>query len=165
MNQCLAPRPAEMGDPKIRLLTIWFGANDACLKHSPQHVPLSRFTSNLENLVDMIQSPESRFYSPSTRVVLISPPPVNTLQRGADLGSRDPPLALDRDFETTKSYADAVRRVADGKQVGFVDVWTGVWHAAGEKEEALDGYLTDGLHLNEEGYKVISSTCVGNGVA
>lgn len=139
----------------IRLLTIWFGANDACIKPSPQHVPLNTFISNLEQLVDMIQSPGSEYYSPSTRIILMSPPPVNTFQRLADLQSRPIPLDLDRNFETTKAYAKAVEGVARAKQVAFVDIWSVMWQGAGENESALSKYLIDGLHPNAEGYRVI----------
>jgi len=154
LEQCLAPKQDKHRVPEIRILTIWFGANDACIKPSPQHVPLSTFTSNLEKLVDLIHSPESVYYSPSTRIVLMSPPPVNTYQRAADLGSRPVPLDLDRNFETTRAYANAVKEVARAKQVAYADVWTEFWQAAGEQESALDKYLIDGLHPNAEGYQV-----------
>jgi lysophospholipase L1-like esterase len=140
--------------PEIRLITIWFGANDACLPSTPQHVPLKRFVENLERWVEMLQSPASQYYSPNTRIVLISPPPVNTYQRAADLASREVPRLLDRDFETTRKYAEAVEQVAREKKVGFTDVWNVLWEASGENERALSKYLYDGLHLNKEGYKV-----------
>ena len=136
------------------MLVIWFGANDACVKPSPQHVPLAEFKANLNQMVTAIKSPESARYSPTTRIILISPPPVNTLQRGADLAARDPPLALDRHFEVTKAYARAVKEVAEAENVGFVDIWTALWDAAGHEEKSLGKYLRDGLHLNEQGYEV-----------
>lgn len=140
--------------PKIRILTIWFGANDACIKPSPQHVPLEKFTANLEEFVDLLHDEASPYYSPSTRIVLISPPPVNTHQRLADLQSRNPPLPLDRDFETTRLYAEAVKNVADSKGVAFLDTWTPLWEGAGKKEQDLTKYFNDGLHLNAAGYEV-----------
>lgn len=93
----------------------------------------------------------------------MSPPPVNTYQRAADLGSRELPLDLDRNFETTKAYAKAVKEVAHAKQVAFVDIWTEFWQAAGEKEVELSRYLIDGLHPNENGYRVIKCSCLLNG--
>jgi tartrate dehydratase alpha subunit/fumarate hydratase class I-like protein len=84
----------------------------------------------------------------------MSPPPVNTYQRAADLGSRPVPLDLDRNFETTRAYANAVKEVAQAKHVAYADIWTEFWQAAGEQESALDKYLIDGLHPNAEGYKV-----------
>lgn len=152
-KQCLATVRDE-NVPKIRLLTIWFGANDACIWPSPQHVSLSKFASNLRDWIDLVHSPESHHYSPTTHIILISPPPVNTYQRRADLQSRNPPNLLDRDFETTRKYAEAVREVAQEKQVAFTDVWTVLWEAAGKDEQSLSRFLYDGLHLNAEGYQL-----------
>ncbi|KAI0029870.1 SGNH hydrolase [Vararia minispora EC-137] len=141
------PLLAEVLPPSPpRLLTIWFGANDACILPSPQHVPLSRFKENLRAMIHA--APDS------TRVLLLSPPPVNTHQRAADLASRTPPKELDRLFDVTKSYAEAVKVVATEENVPIADVWTAVWDAAGRDEAALSAFLYDGLHLNEAGYKV-----------
>ena len=157
--QCLAPvSERDSKVPAIKLLVIWFGANDSCLKPSPQHVPLDKFAENLRGWIDKLHSPQSRYYSPDTRIILISPPPVNTYQRRANLESRDPPRLLDRNFETTRAYAQAVRDVALEKGVGFTDVWGTLWQAAGKREEALSRYLYDGLHLNRAGYKVCTCT-------
>lgn len=102
----------------------------------------------------MIKSPTSPYYSPATRIILVTPPPVNTFQRRADLESRQPPLALDREFEVTKAYAEGVREVALSENVALVDVWTALWEAAGKDETSLAKFLRDGLHLNAEGYRV-----------
>lgn len=102
----------------------------------------------------MVRSPASEYYSPKTRILLISPPPVNTHQRGAELASRDPPRKCDRDFELTKLYAEAVVKTAREEGVTVTDVWSVVWEAAGKDEQALSAYLLDGLHLNAKGYEV-----------
>ncbi|KIY51023.1 SGNH hydrolase [Fistulina hepatica ATCC 64428] len=141
--------------PKVKILTVWFGANDACLKPSPQHVPLPQFVTNLKTIVNMVHDPQSPFYSPDTKIILITPPPVNTHERGANLASRDPPQALDRKFDVTRSYADAVKGVAAELDLPVVDVWTTLWKAAGEDEHGLSKYLADGLHLNEAGYHLM----------
>ena len=102
----------------------------------------------------MVKSPTSPYYSPTTHIILITPPPVNTFQRRADLESRVPPLSLDRDFAVTKAYAESVREVALCEDVALVDVWSALWEAAGEDEKSLSKFLTDGVHLNAEGYRV-----------
>lgn len=102
----------------------------------------------------MVRSPSSEYYSPKTRIMLISPPPVNTYQRGAELASRDPPRSCDREFGVTKLYAEAVVNTAQEEGAAVADVWTAVWEAAGKDERALSGYLLDGLHLNAKGYEV-----------
>lgn len=109
----------------------------------------------------MIKSPSSEYYSPETRILLISNPPVNTYQRGEELASRDPPRKCDREFELTKLYAEAVINTAKEEGVAVADVWTVLWEAAGKDERALSAYLSDGLHLNAKGYEVRDiSMCV-----
>lgn len=105
----------------------------------------------------MIKSPRSPYHSPNTRIILITPPPVNTFQRRADLESRQPPQELDRDFDVTKTYAEGVREVARSECVALVDAWSALWEAAYQDEKMLRNFLKDGLHLNFEGYKVSSS--------
>ncbi|KAJ7905333.1 GDSL Lipase/Acylhydrolase [Mycena olivaceomarginata] len=141
LEQCLATQQGQQYLPKVRLLVP-----------SPQHVPLPKFIENIKYMVHLVHSAESPYYSPSTKIILITPPPVNTHQRAADLGSRDPPLALDRLFDTTKQYADGVKEAAATSKVPVVDIWTAIWNAAGENEEALSRYLSDGLHLTPDGY-------------
>jgi len=92
--------------------------------------------------------------SPETRILLISPPPVNTIARRADLASRDPPQELDRDFDVTRRYADVAADVAREEGVAFVDVWNRIWDEAGREESKLTRFLVDGLHLSGEGYAV-----------
>ena len=152
--QVFAKKEEQAYVPAVRLLTIWFGANDSVLPSERQHVPLAQFVANLKHLIAMVRSPSSEYYSPKTRILLISPPPVNTYQRGAELASRDPPRACDREFEYTKLYARAVVKTAQDEGVAIADVWTVIWKAAGEEERALSAYLSDGLHLNEKGYEV-----------
>ncbi|KAF9452289.1 SGNH hydrolase [Macrolepiota fuliginosa MF-IS2] len=153
-EQCIAKRE-DKGAPRIQLLTIWFGANDACIHPSPQHIPLERFKDNIRKMVQMVKSPDSEYYSPWTRVILLTPPPVNTHQRLADLQSRNPPLALDRLFDTTKLYAQVVQEIGEQEGVAVVDVWTLLWDASGRDEASLNQYLIDGLHLNGVGYEVV----------
>lgn len=157
-RQCLAKRTGSDADlqfPKVQLLTIWFGANDACIPPSPQHVPLSRFTELVTEIVRTIKSPTSPYHAPWTRIIILTAPPVNTYQRGADLAARDPPRALDRLFEVTKQYAVAAREVGETEGVPVVDVWTMLWEACGKEERKLARYLYDGLHVNEEAYGLI----------
>ncbi|KXN82596.1 hypothetical protein AN958_02447 [Leucoagaricus sp. SymC.cos] len=149
------PKREDKHAPRVQLLTVWFGANDSCILPSIQHLPLERFKENLRKIIDIVKSPESVHYSPWTRVMLLTPPPVNTHQRAADLESRDPPLALDRLFDTTKLYAEAVQEVGAEKGVPVVDVWQSLWNAANNDEASLGKYLTDGLHLSGAGYEIV----------
>ncbi|KAF7967656.1 hypothetical protein HWV62_17322 [Athelia sp. TMB] len=153
-EKCFAKQHEQQHLPKVRILTIWFGANDAAVQPSPQYVPIPQFVANLTKMVRMITSSSSPWHSPSTHIILMTPPPVNSYMRAADLGSRDPPRPADRDFETTKKYAEAVVDVAKKEGVHLADIWTAVYDAAGRDEQALGRYLYDGLHPNAAGYQV-----------
>ncbi|KAH9930895.1 SGNH hydrolase-type esterase domain-containing protein [Fomitopsis serialis] len=151
-EQSFAKQHDQQHLPKVRLLTIWLGANDAALPPSGQHVPLDRYASNLAQLVQLVASPSSPYHAPHTKLLLITPPPLNSHQWRVTLRQDDPPKELDRTFEVTAEYAERVRRVGTEVGVPVVDVWTCVWDAAGHVEERLSEYLYDGLHLNENGY-------------
>ena len=126
----------------MELLTIWLGTNDAAPLPDPLHVPKDEYIQNLEHLIDMVKSPSSPYHSPDTRIILITPPPVDI--------HREPI----RDFNVTKSYAEAAKEVGSALQVPVADVWTKIWEASGEDEKALPTYLRDGVHLTEAGYQV-----------
>lgn len=138
----------------MRLLVIWFGANDAAPPPKAQYVPLDRFRANLRTMLSMVRAPESAWYSPDTRVVLMTPPPVSTGQRGRAQRAKEPPRENDREFETTRRYAEAVSEVGKAEGVPVVDLWGRLYEAAGRDEVGLEAFLTDGLHLNEKGYAV-----------
>ena len=152
-----------MNVPKIQLLTIWFGANDACIPGEEQHVPLPKYKQNLSNLIHIVKDPWSMWYSPETRVILITPPPINPPQwleflRNNGYPERD---YFDREFDLTKQYAEACKEVAKVENIPVIDTWTALWEACGHDEKNLSKFMTDGLHLNEKAYKVGASTqCV-----
>ncbi|KAI5480965.1 GDSL Lipase/Acylhydrolase family protein [Pseudohyphozyma bogoriensis] len=148
------PRVGE-DRPKIKLLTIWFGANDAALPPSPQAVTIPEFKANLHTLISFLTSPTSPYYSPDTKILLLTPPPVDAQTRNNDLATRDPPRPADRDAERTRLFAEAVKEVATEAGLNAVDTWTAISVAA--EKNGLDKYLSDGLHLTGEGYEIVTT--------
>lgn len=135
---------------QVQLMTIWFGnliiwfnaetlgANDAVLPGCRQHVPLDRFKANLSHLIGMIQSPSSPWYSPDTRIVLITAPPIipadrerTMISRWREFGSVGDPPKPDRDPLVTKQYSDAAVEAAKTAGVEVVDAWNAVVETAG----------------------------------
>lgn len=149
-----------MQSPTVRLMTIWLGCNDACPLPSIQHVPMDRFKENLKTLVSMITDQSSQFYSPDTKIILITPPPLSAEQWTATRAALDPPKGLDRYTEVTATYAEAVIDV--GKEIGVpvTDIFKPMWEAAEKSEKKLEKYLLDGLHLNGAGYQVCDSLSI-----
>ena len=90
----------------------------------------------------------------------MTPPPVITEVRAANLAARNPPIALDRNFLVTKQYAEAVLDVAALEGVAVVDIWSAMFKAAGEEEQNLTQFLVDGLHPNKAGYEVCWIYCL-----
>lgn len=105
-------------------------------------------------MISLVRDPSSIYYSPNTKFLLLTPPPVDEPVRTLDLASRAVPLGPDRDAERTRLFAEAVKEVGREAGVPVVDTWTGIMQAA-EREGGLERYLVDGLHLSAEGYRVV----------
>ncbi|BEI82850.1 hypothetical protein CcaverHIS002_0307180 [Cutaneotrichosporon cavernicola] len=149
--------------PAVRLVTIWFGANDSVLADAEQtvsqHVPLSEYEANLRFFLDNLTSPTSPYavaHEQGLNIVLVTPPPLCVSIMG------DCPFARERVPAITKEYVDVVLRLGeeyaakatkDGNwRLGTVDMWDATIKAAGGEGEELAKYLSDGLHLTAEGY-------------
>ena len=98
-------------------------------------------------MVRAIRAPESQWYSPETRLLLITPPPIHVPSMKVDLQPT-------RTFDVTKAYAEEVKKVGEAENVPVVDAWSRIWEAAGKNKEAVKGFFTDGLHLGKSGYEV-----------
>jgi isoamyl acetate esterase len=146
--QCFAKQDERQNVPKVRLLVIWLGANDAALTPSMQHVPIEQFITNLRKLVHAVTHLDSPRYSPGTRIILATPTPVEEILAAKTLESTA------RTFDVTKEYAMAVRDVGIAEGIPVADVWTRIWEESGKQERALGKYLVDGLHLSNAGYQV-----------
>lgn len=146
----------------VRFMTIFFGANDACLPGSPQHVPLNEYKVNLKRI---IQHPAIVAQNP--RILLLTPPPVDQYGlQGFDESKGEPHPS--RTAIHTKQYAEAVREVGASLGVPVVDIWSAFISTTGWKEgEPLPGsrdspkldkfqrLFTDGLHLTADGYRIV----------
>jgi isoamyl acetate esterase len=109
----------------------------------------------------MVKSPSSEWYSPETRIIVLTPPPVNTHQWVEFLRTCDTPRdTSDREVARTKAYANAAVEAAKAEGVPCLDVFQLLWDNAHGQEQNLEEFLTDGLHLKEQAYKVILSICM-----
>ncbi|GAA6056340.1 hypothetical protein JCM3770_000678 [Rhodotorula araucariae] len=151
------PRAGE-GLPKMALFIVWFGANDAALPPSPQSMTIEHFKANLNTILDMLRLPTSPWYAPETQLVLLTPPPVDDTIRNTELASRSPARVPDRDAERTRLFAEAVQDVGRAGAVPVVDVWGRIMQFARDNDGGkLDRYLSDGLHLTAEGYRIATA--------
>jgi lysophospholipase L1-like esterase len=142
-------------------MTIWFGtfhpqtpltegANDSVLPGRLQHVPLDRYKANLVKLIQFIKDPSSKWYSPDTRLVLITAPPIipedwlkHCVGMWEQNGSQGPkPTEIDREPENTKRYVEACIQVAKEQEVEVVDAWSAIVDKAGGSDaKSLAAYF------------------------
>jgi isoamyl acetate esterase len=157
----ILPNFNELPGVVTRIVTVFFGANDASLVETNprQHVPLDEFSSNLKTIVEGI-----RVKFPSAEVILITPPPIDeeVLAIGRMGGSRT--------NDSAGRYAAAVVAVGIEVSAPVCDLWTRmqseapiVEHAISVDESAENvsfdwrGFLSDGLHLSTAGQRFVSA--------
>ncbi|EKV05256.1 GDSL Lipase/Acylhydrolase family protein [Penicillium digitatum PHI26] len=146
----------------VRFMTIFFGANDACVPTHNQHVPLDQYKENLKTI---IQHPATRAQNP--QLILISPPPVNEYQLEEFDAAKDTPFPS-RTASFTKLYAEAACEVGASLNIPVVDLWSAFMKPTGWQEgepligardvpsnDTLASLLTDGLHLTPAGNRIV----------
>ncbi|KAJ3185025.1 hypothetical protein HDU87_002591 [Geranomyces variabilis] len=129
---------------KLRLSTIFFGANDAAT--NVQGVPIAQYKENLATLISQIRDND-----PATRVLLITPPPAHEADWAAHCVEINSDPA--RKVERTRAYADACVQVAGGDKSGNVavlDTWNVLLPPDGAYSvEKVKPLLSDGLHFGQ----------------
>ncbi|CAL5873916.1 uncharacterized protein PFLUO_LOCUS8200 [Penicillium psychrofluorescens] len=93
------------GGSRIRLLVIFFGTNDAVeAANTRQHISIQRYVENLQFLT-------TKALDRGIDVILVGPALI-----GKDV--------LDRSNEMNRTYSQALKQVAQERDVPFVDLWT-----------------------------------------
>ncbi|GAU39596.1 hypothetical protein TSUD_384790 [Trifolium subterraneum] len=136
-------------------LTVFFGANDACLPDRCsgfQHVPLHEYKENLRSIVSFFKK---RW--PTTHVLLITPPPIDEEARLRYPYVENPEGLPERTNEAAGEYARACIAVATECQIPFIDLWTKMQQSPDWKQD----YLSDGLHLTNEGNQLVYEEVIG----
>ncbi|SDM58783.1 Lysophospholipase L1 [Fictibacillus solisalsi] len=113
------------------LVTILFGANDAS---THRLIDVEEYKNNLVYMIEKL--------GPS-KVILISPSPVNENQQHA------------RTNERTQQYAKAVKELAETYNTHFIDLWT---EMSGRNYKQM--LVNDGLHFNKKGYKLLAGLVI-----
>ncbi|XP_077228997.1 SGNH hydrolase-type esterase superfamily protein [Tasmannia lanceolata] len=144
---------ASLGDGEgkavPKAVTVFFGANDACLPDRSsafQHVPIHEYEQNLHKIVSFIKK-----LWPTALVLLITPPPIDEDGRlrypyGDNLSGLP-----ERTNEFAGSYAKACVAVAGELGVPMIDVWSKMQQFPGWEKACL----RDGLHLTASGNRIV----------
>jgi lysophospholipase L1-like esterase len=139
-------------------LIVWFGANDAVLSDQIQHVPLATYKQNLKTILNLVRDPASPYHSPTTELILITPPPIDPPAWAAEVARKTggQQVGVDRTTDNTRRYAEACREVAQEEGVPCVDAWSAINDQAQRIGGSLEPFMYDGLHLNSDGYRIVS---------
>ncbi|PVV02530.1 hypothetical protein BB560_003017 [Smittium megazygosporum] len=175
MEHLKTNRPAQ-----VKLIIIFLGVNDAVLEQCSSHVPLGEFHQNLLSMIDHLADPNSEYYSPETKFVLITPPPV--CEPAWRVTAEKRKLSSVRCEKKSKLYAEEVIKVGKKRNIPVVDVFTRIkteineiqakqaeinvltngTTSTGSKmvEDNLrwfgyDQFFYDGLHFNANGSKIM----------
>ncbi len=128
-------------------VTIMYGTNDAyCDSEEPSpRLSLEEYEANLRAIVVTLSRAK-------IKPVLMTEPPLCTFAASG----REPFKSNGKNFMMIP-FMEAVRRVADSMDVPLVDNFTH-WNEAAMLGQDLDLWMTDGMHPNPEGHKVIAET-------
>ncbi|XP_074565318.1 GDSL esterase/lipase At5g62930 [Curcuma longa] len=147
--------PNSLTPPAV--VTIFFGANDAALlgrTSERQYVPLEEYKENLSKIVKHLKDG-----SATTLVVLITPPPVDEDGRkeySRSLYGENAMKQPERTNDNTGAYARQCVELAKELNVPCIDLWSKMQETIGWQER----FLSDGLHLTEEGNAVVHKEVV-----
>ncbi|KAJ4703608.1 GDSL esterase/lipase family [Melia azedarach] len=130
-------------------VTVFFGANDACLPDrcsAFQHVPIHEYKQNLQSIVSFLKN-----QWPTTLILLITPPPIDEEARIKHPYVENPTGQPERTNEAAGAYAKACTEVSRELGLPVIDLWTKMQQLPDWKK----AYLSDGLHLNQTGNRVV----------
>ncbi|KAI9153841.1 hypothetical protein LWI28_017378 [Acer negundo] len=129
------------------LVIVYFGGNDS-MRPNPDglgpHVPLPEYIENMRKIALHLKS-----LSAKTRIIIISPPPVNEQQIRETLSHIIPDGS--RTNEDCRIYSEACLKLCRELDVKAIDLWT----AMQQRDDWLTACFTDGIHLSSEGSKIV----------
>ena len=141
--------------PKVELITVFLGANDAAFAPKSQYQSIEGYKASLNSIVSMIEEKLR-----GTNIILMSPPPICDtvyVQYCKSTGK-----SVDRSNENTLQYIEACREVADESQkrlknnkIVFANTYSYFMEAAQGQNDALREYMDDGLHFKPEGHQLL----------
>ncbi|KAJ0046235.1 hypothetical protein Pint_06494 [Pistacia integerrima] len=129
------------------LVIVYFGGNDSMGPHSSglgPHVPLSEYVENMKKIANHLKSLPG-----GTRIIFLSCPPVD--EDRVNRGTSGIFSELVRTNELCKNYSEACIKMCQELDVNVVDLFT----AFQQRENWMTDYFTDGIHLSEEGSKIV----------
>jgi lysophospholipase L1-like esterase len=138
--------------PPANLVTVWLGANDACID-TVQQVQINDFEQNLRRILASVSKQ-------CKNIILLTPPPLDELKWP------------DRKNSNTFEYRNRVIALAQEFKIPVIDTWTVLGILGGStldltstpttadpfqqpSQLLLDYHFHDGLHLSDQGNLLI----------
>ncbi|KAL5816260.1 hypothetical protein ACOSQ3_024638 [Xanthoceras sorbifolium] len=137
--------------------TIFFGANDAALlgrNSERQHVPVEEYSDNLRKIVQHLQA-----CSPTMKILLITPPPVDEegrMKYARSIYGKNAMKLPERTNEGAGVYAKQCMELAKDMGISSIDLWSKMQETEGWQKT----FLSDGLHLTPEGNAIVHEEVV-----
>lgn len=141
----------------VKLITIFFGANDASdeVHNARQHVPVDEYKSNIRNIVSLAKNS----FGDEVSIILITPPPICSEGRLRFQKERYKERAtgvLERTLELSGKYAKAVVDISIELNIPLLDLWKEM-----QMVPSWPTLLSDGLHLSATGNKFVGDALLG----
>lgn len=138
----------------LLFVTLFFGANDACILGERQHVPLQEYGENLTKIVQEIRKLAQESSSSTTTttdfpIIIMTPPPIDQDSWKEYLNLFD---YYDRRNDIAREYGKEARRVAQELNCPLLDTWELL---GGDNLATYRQHLCDGLHLSESGNELV----------
>jgi lysophospholipase L1-like esterase len=142
----------EKGSPsskqEILFCTVLFGSNDAVFPGTTgQHVPVKQYGENIASIVAGIRERVESSAVEEFPIILLTPPPVDEVAWKTFKNL----TTSNRTNQRARIYGDQVKQVASDLHCPVIDTWELL---EGNSEERSK-YLTDGLHLKENGNRLV----------
>ncbi len=146
----------ECPDQSTLFITIFLGANDACFTAPMVHVPLDEFESHIRHYVDTILTEP---LLESTKIILITPPPINSPSPTTTLIATDNASVKGRvqfrTYMSKKMYAERVMKIADSygevtDRVAGIDFWKSLVFDCLQLEGRIEENASRDVELDED---------------
>jgi isoamyl acetate esterase len=155
----------------VKLVTVFFGANDSCIKaYNPRHhVPLHTYYNNVASTVQWLKDNVGGGGTgggggdddDDLRIVLITPPPFHKDSFLVYQKNRYQDLATgisERRNAVTKLYVDVVVSLGEKFDVPVLNLWERMMT---ERPGRWETFLSDGLHFSRDGNEFVGEQLLG----
>lgn len=127
------------------LVIVYFGGNDSMGPHPSglgPHVPLAEYIENMRKIAIHLMS-----LSDSIRLIFLSCPPTNeAMVRESSFFSK-----IIRTNDLLHTYSEACIDLCKDIGIKVIDLWSAIQR----RQDWLTTCFTDGIHLSEEGSKIV----------